>query len=78
MKFNPEFCPTCGDSIHGTVETLKGFSFLEFVDGEYQYDGETEMWYDEQKTITKNGKALVQCAYGHEWYAKRSDFNDTN
>ncbi len=78
MKIHRPKCPQCGEPPRGTVETVSGCALLnEYPEGSgfYDYDGETKIWWDEQKTITSpNGRARMICYSGHEWWS-RIDWN---
>ena len=77
MKFDPWKCPECGDPAEGTVEMLVGLAELNFnEDGEAEYGGYTEMWWDGQTTVLDdNGRATLRCPQGHEWLAKAEDLD---
>ena len=72
MKWEQNTCPECGGEVSGTVETLTGVAGID-PDGAggYQYGGWTEIDWDEQKTITREGKDQLRCEKGHEWFSKR-------
>jgi len=72
MKWEQNTCPECGEEVCGTVETLMGLAQIEpDGEGDYQYGGYTDVWWNAQKTVTLEGKDLLQCEKGHEWYSKR-------
>jgi len=77
MKFTPITCPTCGEPAEGTLDTVPGVALLH-VDaqtGEAEYRGETEMWWDDQKTILDSvGRYMLCCPNGHDWPATLSVF----
>ena len=54
MKFDPTNCPKCSGKPRGTVEQIPGLALLmEMTDqpGEYDYEGSTDVWWDDQITI---------------------------
>ena len=75
MRFIPDRCPECGEEIEGAVETLVGVAILQAIgSGNYEYEGTTKLWWDEQKTVhDKQGRVLLVCVNSHEWYAKRQE-----
>jgi len=75
MKITPSKCPKCGEPVRGTVERLTGCAQLfENEDGTFEYDGTTDIWWDEQKTVyAKDGRARVICDNGHDWLATVED-----
>ena len=71
MKFEPDKCPECGGEPVGTVESLLGVAGLT-PDGRggYDYDGYSEIWWDESRTVTDDqGCVALLCESDHEWYA---------
>lgn len=75
MRIWIAICPECGEAARGTIDKLKGcaeFGEISPVAGgpaTTEYSGNTEVWWDEQRTImNKAGKSLVICPNGHEWY----------
>jgi hypothetical protein len=59
-----------GSEIKGTLETLSGCALAYEFDetGEPNYQGETEIWWDEQKTVTNDkGQMLYLDEDGNEW-----------
>jgi hypothetical protein len=62
-----------GCEIKGTLETLSGVALtLELsrsADGTvtFEYEGETKIWWDEQKTVRRHGKAVFVDTEGNEW-----------
>jgi hypothetical protein len=71
MRFAPHKCPECGKEAKGTIETLQALAFLTFTDeeGTAEYEGYTDVIWDTQQTVVKDGKVTLQCPNGHEWEA---------
>lgn len=70
MKLLIPKCPTCGGPATGTIETVSGLALLTLPDenGVCDYEGETKIWWDEQRTIYDDkGRAKLVCHQGHEW-----------
>ncbi len=44
----------------GTLEELRGvaYAFSLEVDGSPEYEGETKMWWDEQRTVMRDGERV--------------------
>jgi hypothetical protein len=62
-------CATCGEPIRGSVERLNGCALLD-VDpsGAAEYAGETDVWWDEQRSVSRDPRRLVViCPNAHEW-----------
>lgn len=72
MKWEQMNCPECGEPVHATHEKLEGQAIL-VADGEggYSYEGTTEVFWDDQRTIQENGEDCLLCPEGHEWTSKR-------
>ncbi len=72
MKFEPLFCPECGEMARGTLETLTGVAnFAPAADGSLEYTGYTDLWWDEQRTVVdEGGYARLVCPSGHDWAAR--------
>lgn len=79
MIFETPKCPYCGELAKGTIETLKGVARLsQQMDASFEYSGDTDIWWDEQKTVTdKKGRYLMICDFGHDWYSVVSFPNTT-
>lgn len=75
MKYTPWKCPACGEHADGTLETVTGKALLNFdADGNAEYGGETEIFWDEQKTVRDEaGPVTLICANGHDWQAEQDD-----
>lgn len=71
MKLATPACPECGGPARGTVERLAGVAeFYDRADGEVEYSGWTDVWWDEQKTVTNEaGQAKLICPEGHDWFS---------
>lgn len=57
-----------GKSIQGTLETLNGVALVVGKDeaGELVYSGQTDIWYDEQKTVEINQQRVFIDEDGNE------------
>lgn len=55
--------------IEGTLERLSGKALVSDIqdDGTPVYYGETEIWWDEQRTVTRDDKAIFVDEAGEEW-----------
>lgn len=76
MQFIPPACPQCGQPPKGTIERLLGLALLDVDEetGSAQYGGETELWWDSQKSVRdKQGRVTLVCANDHEWKAEMSE-----
>jgi len=66
-----------GCEIKGTLETLSGvaliFELSRAADGtvNFEYEGETKIWWDEQKTVRRHGNAVFVDTEGNEWTEDR-------
>ena len=62
-------CPKCNQPAHGTLETLSGIARIsETSEGKLIYTGETEVCWDEQKTVVNgHGHIFFACSCGHTW-----------
>jgi len=69
MHIEQPMCPECGELVKGTVEVLSDMSLLLVgEDGTAEYEGETKIWWDEQKAVLDaDGRATLICENGHEW-----------
>jgi hypothetical protein len=58
-----------GAYIKGTLETLSGVALINGIDesGEPEHCGETEIYWDEQKTVERDGKPVYVDTEGSEW-----------
>src|SRR5579884_1133486 len=70
MKFDPLQCPDCGESARGTIDVIHGCALFTEPDEKEQVDyaGETDIWWDEQKTIAIDNRLRLICSHGHEWW----------
>ena len=76
MRLEPFDCPQCGEVAKGTLETLSGVALLfKAIDnngnptGEVEYDGYTEIFWNDQQTVHRNGNPVLICSSGHTWEA---------
>lgn len=55
--------------IIGTKETVPGTALAQEYkpDGEPIYDGETKIWWDDQKTVWSRGSRVYICEDDEEW-----------
>lgn len=58
-----------GLPIIGTLETMCGVALIDEIDetGEPVFSGETKIWWDEQKTVERDGKLVFVDEEGGEW-----------
>lgn len=58
-----------GSPIVGTLECLSGVALLEGISatGEPTYSGDTEIWWEEQRTAEREGKTVFVDNDGFEW-----------
>ncbi len=77
MRFEPFFCPECGEMARGTLETITGVAeFVVAADGSIEYTGYTNIWWDEQRTVTDaGGYVRLVCPNGHDWAAQGDGLN---
>jgi len=72
MKWDIEKCPTCGEEVSGTLETVHGQALVtKQDDGSFEYSGQTRVFWDGQETLQKDGKDVLMCENGHEWTSTR-------
>lgn len=78
MQFDVTTCPQCGEPANGILEQVQGRAHLEVntKTGAAEYGGETEMFWDEQRPVLREGKAVLLCHNGHDWDATDSDADD--
>ena len=69
MIFSQPCCPECHEFARGTLESVPGLALLRFIkDGEAEYEGETEMFWNNQRTIRADkGQVTLICPNHHEW-----------
>jgi hypothetical protein len=72
MRFDPLFCPECGEMARGTIETVTGVAEFDIADdGSVTYSGYTDIWWEEQQTVTdEGGNVRLVCPKGHDWSAR--------
>jgi hypothetical protein len=63
------FTAPTGARITGTLETVLGVARVEGWDehGEPIYSGDTEIWWDEQRTVIRDDEFVYVDANGDEW-----------
>ena len=72
MRFSPDRCPECQDEPKGTLEVLEGVAEV-FIhdDGSFEYGGYTQISWDSQVTVERDGKVTLVCHDWHRWQAVR-------
>jgi hypothetical protein len=72
MRFDPLFCPECGEMARGMVETITGVAEFEVdPDGSIDWAGHTRIDWDAQEPLVDDGgNARLVCPGGHEWSAR--------
>ncbi|MBY5537713.1 hypothetical protein HFO58_31985 [Rhizobium leguminosarum] len=59
-----------GHPIVGTAETVLATAWISSIDPETQepeYEGGTQIYWDTQESLTRDGKLLFVCSEGEEW-----------
>ena len=69
MKIEQPKCPMCGELANGILETVPCRALINDLTpgGVTEYAGESEMFWDDQERVQKDGKTTVLCPKGHEW-----------
>ena len=65
-------CPECGETARGTLERVDGVALVneDPTTGEIQYDGETKIDWDSQRTVERDGNPVWICrGCGCNWTA---------
>ena len=76
MKIKQHICPECGGIATGTLELLPGVAGLDIEeDGSAEYSGETDVQWDNQTTVMRDGKYVLTCHNGHEWTSEIEGIN---
>lgn len=72
MKWEQMTCPECGEPVYATYEVLDGEAIL-VSDGKggYDYEGTTNVYWNNQHTAQINGGDCLLCPNGHEWPSPR-------
>jgi hypothetical protein len=68
----PSYGTECRSPARGTAAMVPGLALtvLEHATGEADYQGTTEMWWDDQDQIQDpDVRVTLVCAEGHEWPA---------
>ena len=75
MKFATMKCPDCGELADGILEQCKGRAVITEPDaeGNVEYAGETEMFWDEQEPVGGGMEYNLLCPEGHVWLSTRLD-----
>lgn len=74
MTFKTLNCPTCDEPAKGTYDRIPGIALFSTPDedGSVDYEGETEIDWDGQITVTnKKGESLLICPNCHIWYSAK-------
>lgn len=76
MELSPAICPTCGESAIGTIESVSSIAHFDQhrskVSGNllHSWNGSSTTLHDTSTTETDaDGRLLVTCSNGHEWFA---------
>jgi hypothetical protein len=78
LRFSRATCPKCRLPPVGTVEALSGLAELvQAGEGLFDYGGYTRINWDGQRTISRNGEVLMECAEGHLWWSRRTEIEST-
>lgn len=80
MRLVKPICLKCGRPAHGTMEILTAVATFEedpTADGIVKYGGQTDIYWDDQKTVRAKSPGLgglprirVECIDGHEWFTE--------
>ena len=72
MRWEIVKCPDCGEELTGTLEEVQGEALLQ-PDGKggYDYQGQTNIFWDYQQTVRADGKDTLLCDNGHSWLSAR-------
>lgn len=74
MNWEKTKCPDCGEDVSGTLEEIEGIAQIEYDGkGGFQYSGQTDVLWDNQKTAKRNGEDVLMCPNEHEWTSKRTE-----
>lgn len=85
MRYRLPNCPTCGRDVDGEADYVPGRALVtRLTDGSYEYDGETDMFWDGQMNeleierlhgFTKSPatNVRVECRAAHTWETERYD-----
>lgn len=72
MKFKRPTCPHCQGKPIGTNDLIRGTALLMLDEptGEYDYEGETKIDWDEQECIADDaGRLQLRCENGCTWFS---------
>jgi hypothetical protein len=74
VKLKTLQCPECGEKAQGTVEVITGCALFGPInqDGSLDYACDTEIWWDDQRTVTDKGegsRVLLICPGAHQWFS---------
>lgn len=74
MKLTNPICPECKHRAIGTIDLIPGtalFDDVPFKNKHVDFCGETDVFWDGQKTITNDkDESQVTCDSGHTWFTK--------
>ena len=70
---NIPVCPECGEMARGTLERVEGVALVyeDPTTGEVPYDGDTQIDWNSQQTVERDGKPVWVCrGCGQDWTAE--------
>ena len=74
IKLKIERCPECGAPVKGTSETLLGRANLFATPDGWEYTGDTEVFWNEQRTIRDECDRIeLLCEDGHSWFSEYTE-----
>ena len=74
MKFETMQCPECKERAIGILEQVQcRANIIENKQGEVEYEGETDVWWEEQRPVIKGGNYFLLCENGHDWPSRCLD-----
>lgn len=67
-----------GIELCGTLETLSGVALVHSVeeDGAINYSGQTDIWWDGQQTVERNGQRVWVDDEGEEYLESEIEFRE--
>ncbi len=69
MQWEQPTCPECGERARGRLEVVQAEAmFNQAEDGSYEFAGESEIYWDDQKPIPGGELQVLLCHEGHEWH----------
>jgi len=72
MRFEKPRCPVCGEEPASILEMLLAHAWVSKADaheGEplWDYAGESDILWDTQEPLEREGKVRLYCSAGHDW-----------